>query len=96
MRNKFVKINFDLHCDWKKTPPTYRVYVNHELFTERTYIWGDTKYLKEMLQLSAPPGKYIVRVDNLGDPECVFKIRNMTAETGSAQVLDSKTFEILP
>jgi hypothetical protein len=95
MRNKFVKINFDLHCDWKKTPPTYRVYVNHELFTERTYIWGDTQHLKEMLQLTAPPGKYTVRIENLGDPQCIFKIRSMEVETGTAQVLDSKTFEIL-
>ncbi len=94
MRNKFVKINFDLHCDWKRVPPNYRVYVNHELFAERTYIWGGTQYIKEMLQLNAPPGKYTVRVDNLGDPDCVFKLRGMTVETGSAQVLDSKTFEI--
>jgi len=36
-----------------------------------------------------------VRVDNLGDSKCVFKIRNITAETGPAQILDSKTFEIM-
>ncbi len=94
MANKFVSINFDLHCDWKRVPPVYRVYVNNELFTERTYIWGGTQYLKEMLQLNAPAGKYTVRVDNLGDADCVFKIRNMTVETGPAQVLDSKTFEV--
>lgn len=94
MRNKFVKINFDLHCNWTRTPPAYRLYVNHELFTERTYIWGGTQYLKEILQLNAPPGKYIIRIDNLGDPECQFKIRNLSVETGSAHIIDSKTFEI--
>jgi len=95
MKNHFVKINFDLHCDWKRVPPNYRVYVNHELFTERTYIWGGTQYIKEMLQLNAPPGKYTVRVDNLGDPDCVFRVRSMAVETGSARVVDSKTFEII-
>jgi hypothetical protein len=95
MKNQFVKVNFDLHCDWKRTPPTYRVYINHELFTERSYVWGGTQYLTEMLHLNAPPGVYNIRVDNLGDADCVFKIRNLEVETGHAQILDSKSFEIL-
>jgi hypothetical protein len=94
MKSKFVKITLDLFCDWAKTPPPYRIYVNHELFTERTYIWGGTQYVQEMLSLNAPPGKYTIRVDNLGDPECQFKIRNLAVTQGSAQVIDSKTFEI--
>ena len=95
MRNQFVKLNLDLHCDWKRVPPTYRLYVNHEMFTERTYIWSNTQYLQEILQLSAPAGKYTIRIDNLGDPDCVFKIRGLKVETGSARVIDSKTFEIV-
>jgi len=96
MHTKFAKVSFNLHCDWKREPPVYRVYVNNELFTERTYIWFGTQYLKEIIPLNAPPGQYTVRVDNLGDPDCVFKIRNLSVEKGDAQVLDSKNFEILP
>lgn len=94
MRNKFVKLTFDLHCDWKKSPPIYRVYVNNELFTERTYIWGATQYLQEALQVTAPPGRYQIRVENLGDEDCQFKVRNMNILQGDAYVFDSKTFEI--
>jgi hypothetical protein len=94
MRNQFVKFTVDLHCNWKKTPPPYRLYVNDELFAERTYIWGGTQYLQEIISLSAPPGRYTIRVDNLGDPECHFKLRNLLVETGPAAVLDSKTVEI--
>lgn len=94
MRNKFVKFSFDLFCDWKRQPPTYRIYVNNELFTERSYIWGGTQYLQEVLQLSAPPGKYSIRIDNLGDPECQFKIRNLNIDSGTARVIDSKTIEV--
>lgn len=94
MRNQFVKATMDLFCDWKKTPPVYRLYVNNELFTERTYIWGGTQYLRENITLNAPPGRYTIRIDNLGDPECTFKIRNLSIEAGSAQVIDSKTLEI--
>jgi hypothetical protein len=94
MRNKFVKLHLDLYCEWKKVPPIYRLYVNHEMFSERTYIWGGTQYLREILQLAAPPGRYIIRLDNLGDPDCQFKIRGLTTELGPASVIDSKTFEI--
>lgn len=94
MRNKFVKLKFDLHCDWKKTPPNYRIYVNHELFAERTYIWGGTQFLQETMHIDAPVGQYAIRIDNLGDPECQFKIRDLKIETGPGRVVDSKTFEI--
>jgi hypothetical protein len=94
MKSTFVKFKVDLHCDWTKTPPPYRLYVNDELFTERTYIWGGTQYLQEIISLSAPPGRYSLRIDNLGDSDCKFKLRNLSVETGPATVLDSKTVEI--
>ncbi len=94
MRKQFVKVNIDLFCDWKRVPPVYRLYVNNELFTERTYIWGGTQYIEENISLDAAPGKYVIKVDNLGDPDCQFKIRNIKVITGPAQILDSKTFEI--
>lgn len=94
MRNQFVKLSVDIHCDWKRTPPPYRLYVNDELFTERTYIWGGTQYLQEIISLQAPPGRYSIRVDNLGDPDCKFKLRNLKVENGVAEIIDSKTVEI--
>lgn len=95
MRNQSVLFNFDLFCEWTKEPPLYRVYINHELFTERTYIWGDTQYIQEVINLKAPAGTYNIRVDNLGDADCVFKIRNLTISEGNAQVVNHKTIEIL-
>jgi hypothetical protein len=95
MQNQFVKFTLDLHCHWSRRPPNYRLYVNHELFAERTYVWNNTQYLQEIIQLNAPPGRYLIRVDNLGDPECEFKIRNLNVEIGPAQIIDHKTVEIL-
>ncbi len=93
MKPVFARVEFDLFCDWKKHPPTYRLYVNHELFNERTYIWSGAQYLREILQLNVVPGTYKVNVENLG--EGTFKIRNITGEKGPVRIIDSTTFEIL-
>jgi hypothetical protein len=93
MRNQFVIVNFDLLCEWTKVPPVYRVYVNHEIFTERTFRWGMDQYIKEAISMDAPPGTYVIRLENLDDSS-TFKIRNLTVAKGNATVVDSKTFEI--
>ena len=94
MRNENVKFSFDLLCNWQDTPPAYRVYVNDELFTERTYIWGVDQYINENLSIDAPPGQYSVQIENLGNPEYIFKIRNLSVDFGPARVLDSRTIEV--
>lgn len=93
MKPVFARVEFDLFCDWKKQPPIYRLYVNHELFNERTYIWTGTKYLQEILQMNAVPGVYKIRIENLGS--AVFKIRNLKGIAGPVKLIDSTTFEIL-
>jgi hypothetical protein len=32
-----TKLNFDLYCRWYQIEPTYRIYVNDDLITERTW-----------------------------------------------------------
>ena len=54
METVFVKAKFDIDCDWEGLAPVYRIYVNDELFAERTYTWVD-QYLTEILQIEAPP-----------------------------------------
>ena len=93
MTEDFTKMQFDLYCDWNSHPPAYRIYVNDEMFVERTYIWQGGQYLSEILQLSAPAGQYKVRIDNLGSGS--FKMRNMRCVVGNASVIDNQTFEVL-
>lgn len=63
MEKKFVRIACNVFCRWEGLPPNYRVYVNDELFTERTWIWQDDFYLREELQIEAAPGEYIIRYE---------------------------------
>ena len=93
MTTDFTKIEFDLYCEWKTNPPAYRVYVNDEMFTERNYVWSGPQYLTEILQLSAPAGRYKVRIENLGTGS--FKVRGLKCTAGKASIIDNETFEVL-
>ena len=93
MQTEFVKIKFDVYCDWEGTPPIYRIYVNDELFVERTYIWPD-HYLTEMLQIQAPPGQYTVRLRALHKKTGKIHIRNSSVDYGPARWIDNETVEI--
>lgn len=84
MSTVFVKAWFDLDCEWEGLPPVYCVYVNDELFAERTWIWTD-QYLSEMLQISAPPGRYEVRVEPVGPNLAHFTTGNHRVEVGPGE-----------
>ena len=88
----FCKVSFDLFCD-KGDKPRYRLYVNDELFTERTYTWSGNKYLRENLQILAPAGEYTIHLEKV-DP-AKFRIRNTRADHGPVEIVDSTTFRIL-
>jgi len=86
VKRVFVKILFDIDCSWTETAPSYRVFVNDELFSERTFIWRD-KFLTETLQVEAEPGSYCVRVEALDGAD--FKITNRQIEHGPARWVDN-------
>ena len=88
----FARVEFDLFCEWRDRPPSYRLYINDEMFNERTYIWKGTKYLREIVQLDAPPGEYKITIENLGEGS--FSVRNLTAVKGPVEIKNSTTFEI--
>jgi hypothetical protein len=60
MNRKSVVVWADVDIHWKKHPPDYRIYVNDELFSERTWIWQE-EYLQERLSINAEPGEYNLR-----------------------------------
>jgi hypothetical protein len=89
----FVKAVFDLDCDWEGLPPVYRIYVNDEMFAERTWRWTDS-YLEEMLQIEAAPGQYQIRVEPVGPHLARFSTKNHRIEHGPGQWIRTDTLEI--
>jgi hypothetical protein len=93
VEKQFVKALFDLECDWEGLPPTYRIYVNDELFTERTFDFVD-QYLVEMLQIEAPPGTYQVRIEPQKPCLAKFSTKNHRVSDGTGHWLDEHTLVI--
>jgi hypothetical protein len=94
MTKKFVRVLADVHCDWEGLNPIYRVFVNDELFAERTWIWADS-YLEENLQIQAPPGKYRLRWELVPPHLAQLTVENVRVEHGPADIKHDNLLRIL-
>jgi len=62
MSKQSVQISYDVHCDWAGPPPRYRLYVENELFVERTFNFVQS-YLNEVIPIDAEPGDYVIKYE---------------------------------
>jgi hypothetical protein len=70
------------------------VYVNDELFAERTWTWNNV-YLEELLQIEAEPGKYHIRHELVPPHLATLKIENMRVELGDANIKGENLLRII-
>ena len=94
MAKQFVRILSNIDCEWEGISPIYRLYVNGELFTERTWVWTD-RALEENLQVEAEPGVYEVRYELLSPNLAQLKIGSLSVDFGPAEIVDNAHFRIL-
>lgn len=87
MQKQYVKVLCNIYCDWDALPPTYRLYVNDELFTERTWHWTDF-YLEEMIQIEAEPGEYKIHYELVPPHMAKLTVKNFQIGHGKADVSD--------
>jgi hypothetical protein len=101
----FVKLNADLKCEWEGLPPDYRIYVDDELFAERTYRWEEPFYLREILQVNAEVDRvYHVHLEPVGPQLANFSFSNLQTGYCERQVrllpdsdrLDKFSFKVRP
>jgi hypothetical protein len=96
MQTYFVRVECDVTAKVHAQPFRYRVYVNNELFAERTWIWENC-YLEENFQISAPAGIYPIRFETVDPDSGRIKVRNHRVVTGPGRIIDyqgEKTLEI--
>ena len=94
MTKKFVRVLADVHCSWEGLDPIYRVYVNDELFAERTWRWTDA-YLEEMLQIEAEPGKYDLRWELVPPHLAQLTVQNVRVDFGPGNIKNNTLLRIL-
>lgn len=80
-----VLVSVDVHCRPWSPNPTYRLYVNDELFAERTWIWHDV-YLEELIPISAPPGDYLIKYQVIPPESATIKLKNFRVVETNGQV----------
>lgn len=93
MQSQDIQIVCDVYCKWRDHAPTYRCWVNDELFAERTWIWHDV-YLEELLQICAPVGQYSVKFELVNSTGAGLKVRNMRVLSGPARMVSENSLEI--
>lgn len=91
---KFIAVTIDIYCEWLSEAPQYRLYVNNELFTERTFSYNSDTYLQEIIQLHAFPGIYEIKVELLTEKFLNFTAKNLQIKKGHAKVIDDHKFEV--
>lgn len=93
MQSQDIQVVCDVYCKWRDHEPTYRCWVNDELFAERTWIWRDV-YLEEQLQIHAPPGQYTVRFELINSVDAGLKVRNIRVLSGPGRMVSENCVEI--
>lgn len=94
MQTHYVRILCDIYCKSDERGPRYRIFVNDELFTERTWVW-EHSYLEEALQIEARPGGYPIRFELVEPDVGRLKVKNLRVDHGPAVVRKGDILEIL-
>lgn len=85
MTKKFVRVLADVDCTWEGLDPIYRLYVNDELFAERTWTWSNA-YLEENLQIDAEPGEYAIRFELVPPHLAQLTVSNIRVDYGPGTI----------
>jgi hypothetical protein len=86
MQIESVLVKCNVYVKWKQgDPPRYRCFVNDELFTERTWVWGDN-YLEEYIPIRAEPGQYAIHYKLVNPEYAQIEFANLHVEKGPAVI----------
>lgn len=74
---RHAELKFNVHCYYSGTNPRYRVYVDTDLITERTFVWREDQYIEETVIIEAPAGTHRLRVENVDPALGTFTVENI-------------------
>lgn len=76
----------DIYASWSDTAPVYRIYVDGDLLTERTFGWpGHEAYVKENIIVDLEPGEHKLVVEQINRHGSL-STRNVTLDGDSSSL----------
>lgn len=73
-----TSITVDVYCTRSEGAPTYRVFVDGDLLTERSWVWpAYDVYIQEQIEVNVESGAHILEVKEC-NCDAVFYIQNVT------------------
>lgn len=64
---KLCQITADIYASWGDIHPCYRIYVDNDLLTERTFTWASHEaYVRENIEVNLGPGEHSLKVEQVG------------------------------
>ena len=87
-------IEVDVFCNWQSEPQAYRLYINSDLYTERTYIWRNPhNWVREILVAELSEGEHYIRIEPVDANFKGFKLANF-AINNKFQSLQNNKFTV--
>ncbi len=75
-----IHMSADVYCHWSEVAPFYRIYVDNDMLTERTFKWpGYQNFIREHVICKLMPGVHTIRVENCS-PNGKFTLNNFIIE----------------
>ena len=92
-----VDITVDVYCGHlHDAQPNYRIYIDGELLTERTWRWTPYKvYIQEHIEVNLEPGDHNILIDN-SKSESTFNLKNLLVRGVPFDPHYSPPSEIIP
>lgn len=73
-----TKLEVDVYSHWSDSPPIYRIYVDNEMLTERTFGWPSYQnYITEHMYCDLDTGVHTLCLENL-DSNSRFELEHFT------------------
>lgn len=99
---KEYKINLDLFCfRSNEDPKDYRLYLDNDLITERSYTWvnktrdkPDGKFIRENIWVELLPGEHEIRIESLNPLFNGFAINNFKVDNQPVELTSAGLFII--
>jgi hypothetical protein len=73
-------ITADVYAQWGEASPSYRIYVNNDLLTERDFGWpGHEVFIRENIVVDLNPGVHRLRIEQIGNNGKI-QVKNITVD----------------